>query len=67
MGDRGRESFALHGETNRENSIPIGSSGFGDVSPVPVFETRIPAPLIDTYVQNIDEEAQNARSNIQPN
>ena len=48
-GDRGWERFTPHGETNGENSLPIGSGGFGDVPYVPVPETRVPAPLINKY------------------
>jgi len=60
--DRGWERVAPHTKTNGENSLPIGSSGFGDVQPVLLPETRIPAPLIEIYVQNVDVEAQDARS-----
>jgi len=48
-GDRRCERFTPHGETNGENSLPIGSGGFGDVLYFPVPETRVPAPLINKY------------------
>jgi hypothetical protein len=53
-GDGGWGGFAPHREANEENSLPIESGRFGGVPLVPIPETRIPAPLVDTDVQNVE-------------